>query len=112
MWFERLLSEDDVSQLGSISNLVVDQKTPMRVMHRRSIASRAKVIHWARVQLLDSHCVKLWLCTQAGTYIKEFIHGDFGRTTPNIGTLLNSNVDILSLDVVAVNLSWPPRLAD
>lgn len=32
-----------------------------------------------------------FLCTieaSAGTYIKEFIHGDLGRTQPNMGELL------------------------
>jgi tRNA pseudouridine synthase 10 len=49
--------------------------------------------------------------TQAGTYIKEFVHGDFGRTTPNVGEILGigaENVDILELDVEAVELEWPP----
>jgi hypothetical protein len=34
-----------------------------------------------------------------GTYIKEFIHGDFGRTQPSLCTLLECAADILSLDV-------------
>jgi tRNA U54 and U55 pseudouridine synthase Pus10 len=28
----------------------------------------------------------LFLCTQAGTYIKEFVHGDLGRTFPKYAT--------------------------
>lgn len=32
-------------------------------------------------------------------YIKEFVHGDFGRTKPNLGILLKCDVDILELDV-------------
>lgn len=35
----------------------------------------------------------------AGTYIKEFVHGDLGRTTPNVGSLIGKEVDILQLDV-------------
>lgn len=35
----------------------------------------------------------------AGTYIKQFIHGDLQRTIPNFGGLLNKTVDILQLDV-------------
>ena len=37
--------------------------------------------------------------TEAGTYIKEFVHGDLGRTTPNVGSLIGKEVDILQLDV-------------
>lgn len=43
---------------------------------------------------------KLDIKTQAGTYIKEFVHGDFGRTQPSLGQLLGGVcVDILALDV-------------
>lgn len=43
---------------------------------------------------------------EAGTYIKEFCHGDFGRTQPNVGTLLgNVEVQIAELDVVHISLN-------
>ena len=46
---------------------------------------------------------KLDIKTQAGTYIKEFVHGDFGRTQPSLGQLLGGvQVDILALDVQVV----------
>ena len=32
-------------------------------------------------------------------YVKEFVHGDFGRTKPSLGDLLNTETDILELDV-------------
>lgn len=48
------------------------------------------------------------LLTQAGTYIKEFVHGDFSRTLPNLRTLLGVECDILLLDVVNVKCLWPP----
>ena len=37
----------------------------------------------------------LYLLASAGTYVKEFVHGDLERTVPNLGTLLNSEFDIL-----------------
>lgn len=50
---------------------------------------------------LDVTYFKLKLNTQAGTYIKEFVHGDFGRTQPSLGDLLGGVViDILALDVM------------
>lgn len=58
---------------------------------------------------IDSHHFNLFLKTQAGTYIKEFVHGDFGRTKPNLGQLLNTETDILQLDVESVDVDWPPR---
>ena len=47
----------------------------------------------------DFFMFKLKLCTQAGTYVKEFVHGDFGRTTPNLCSILGCDVDIIALDV-------------
>lgn len=40
------------------------------------------------------------LRTSAGTYVKEFVHGDLGRTVPSVCSLLGSQADILQLDVV------------
>ncbi len=28
------------------------------------------------------------MVTSAGTYVKEFVHGDLGRTSPSIGQIL------------------------
>ena len=38
--------------------------------------------------------------TEAGTYIKELVHGDFGRTRPSLSSILGCNIDILALDVI------------
>lgn len=43
----------------------------------------------------------------AGTYIKEFVHSDFGRTSPSLGSLLHCEADILQLDVLDVALPLP-----
>ena len=47
--------------------------------------------------------------TCLGTYIKEFVHGDFGRTVPSFGSLVGCAADILTLDVEEVHLEWPPK---
>ena len=44
--------------------------------------------------------VAFLVLTSAGTYVKEFVHGDLNRTRPNVGTLLNGIADILQLDVL------------
>eukprot|EP00047_Mylnosiga_fluctuans_P014728 m.40750 g.40750 ORF g.40750 m.40750 type:complete len:85 (+) comp5630_c0_seq3:95-349(+) len=63
-----------------------------------------------RFEVLKPNFLRLWLSTQAGTYIKEFVHGDFGRTSPSLRTLLECAADILSLDVEAINMEWPPAV--
>uniref|UniRef100_A0A0A9XA35 tRNA pseudouridine(55) synthase n=1 Tax=Lygus hesperus TaxID=30085 RepID=A0A0A9XA35_LYGHE len=94
--------------------LVLDQSTPIRVLHRRPVAVRQKEILEMSVTRLEGDARKfiLNLKTQAGTYIKEFIHGDFGRTKPSFGDLLGgAKVDILALDVTDIALDWPPRVS-
>ena len=51
------------------------------------------------MHLVSRHSAILEVWASAGTYIKEFVHGDLGRTTPNVGSLLGKEVDILQLDV-------------
>jgi tRNA pseudouridine synthase 10 len=51
------------------------------------------------------HWFLLHLEAQAGTYVKEFCHGDFGRTSPNVGSLLGgTQVEIHELDVTHIAL--------
>ena len=97
-------------QLSRITDLKLDQKTPIRVLHRRPLATRVRTIHSIIAKRLDRdpRLFKLDLLTQAGTYIKEFVHGDFGRTKPSLKDLLDAEVDIIDLDVTLVNVNWPP----
>ncbi|XP_003746438.1 putative tRNA pseudouridine synthase Pus10 [Galendromus occidentalis] len=98
----------DFSKLTSIDNVVLKQNTPMRVLHRRTAMVRERTIHSASVEIQDANHFKLTVCTQAGTYVKEFVHGDMGRTLPNVRTILAEQVDIEALDVTHVDLDWPP----
>ncbi|XP_063426477.1 tRNA pseudouridine synthase Pus10-like isoform X2 [Mytilus trossulus] len=109
-WAAEPLTADKLLKLDSIKDLVMQQKTPIRVLHRRPLATRERTIHSMSAKLQDDHHFILLLNTQAGTYIKEFVHGDFGRSTPNMCTLLDMECDILTLDVESVELEWPKRL--
>lgn len=52
--------------------------------------------------LKSENIILLQVLASAGTYIKELVHGDLGRTVPSVGTILNKEVDILQLDVTQV----------
>ncbi|KAF5943088.1 hypothetical protein HYC85_020730 [Camellia sinensis] len=82
------------------------QRTPIRVLHRRSPLEREKIIHWMKIERIagSSQYFLLHLCTQAGTYIKEFVHGDLGRTHPSVGSILGCRAEILQLDVTDVKM--------
>uniref|UniRef100_A0ABM5FCG6 tRNA pseudouridine(55) synthase n=1 Tax=Pogona vitticeps TaxID=103695 RepID=A0ABM5FCG6_9SAUR len=99
IWTEKAVQKEDIAFLDNMQELKLDQKTPLRVLHRRPLAVRVRIIHTMRSEYIDEHHFRLHLKTQAGTYIKEFVHGDFGRTKPHIGSLLGTTADILELDV-------------
>ncbi|GJQ14361.1 hypothetical protein GpartN1_g6152.t1 [Galdieria partita] len=97
--------ESDVAEYLAYSTpLTIEQYTPLRVLHRRSLAKRKRMIHDIRLKLLNPHFAILDLVTDAGTYVKEFVHGDLGRTSPHLGSLLGCETDILQLDVLQVDI--------
>ncbi|GJP54820.1 hypothetical protein CLOM_g13856 [Closterium sp. NIES-68] len=108
VWLSRPITQADVAKLESIRDLELQQKTPIRVLHRRSPLTRPRTIYSMQCHLVPSnpHVFLLHLTTQAGTYVKEFVHGDFGRTQPNVGSLLNCEADILQLDVVDIKMDF------
>ena len=89
---DNLIKEND--------NLTINQITPIRVLHQRSLKQRIKqIISLKEIERINDHFFIIEITASAGTYIKEFINGDFGRTWPNLGSLLNCECDILQLDV-------------
>jgi len=111
-----------LEHLNKLKNIKIVQKTPMRVLHRRPLSPRTRIIYEMRARWAKPHELKkllhtaaesidaffvLDVKTQAGTYVKEFVHGDFGRTKPSLCDFLNVEVDIVALDVTSINLKWP-----
>jgi tRNA pseudouridine synthase 10 len=82
----------------------VQQVTPLRVLHRRTLMTRTKWVYAFRTEWLNPWYFLLHLTTSAGAYVKELVHGDMGRTRPNVGELLGGGceADILQLDVTGM----------
>ncbi|CDH60630.1 trna pseudouridine synthase pus10 [Lichtheimia corymbifera JMRC:FSU:9682] len=97
----------------------IQQNTPARVFQRRAGIIREKEIHYLHIARparagdsagLEKHFAVVTMNTQAGTYIKEFVHGDLGRTQPNLASLAGTQgADLIELDVMEVDLAWPPK---
>ncbi len=81
------LNEDDFEKLNKIKNLVIKQKTPLRVLHRRADKIRKRKIFYIKAAK-DQLMIK----AEAGTYIKEFISGDKNRTKPSVSSILNKEL--------------------
>jgi len=92
-------------KLGSSLPIKLQQRTPVRVLHRRPNIIRDRYILSLKCTRLDDHNFQLHLSTSAGTYVKEFVHGDLGRTKPSVAGLLGTTTDILQLDCEGIQLS-------
>jgi len=46
--------------------------------------------------------LELEIRCEAGFYVKEFITGDNGRTTPSISEVLDNPAKVISLDVIKI----------
>lgn len=104
---EATVDWERLQTLPSKCPILLKQRTPIRVLHRRSLATRERSIFRLEICKPETNHPKafvLKLATQAGTYVKEFVHGDFGRTSPSLRDLLGCDVDILALDVMVILL--------
>lgn len=122
VWLSEPLTDQVIERINKIgsSPFTIQQKTPVRVFQRRSAAVRPKVIHTSTISRLhqdvdmnspEARYGVLKLHTQAGTYIKEYVHGDLGRTLPNLASVGSiHSADLLELDVMDVDLVWPPQI--
>lgn len=107
VWVKEKVTAQMVERLSSIRDLLVQQKTPIRVMHTRTPLTRPRMIYEAHAEKISDHFIILDCVTQAGTYIKELVHGDFKRTSPSIGEILQCEADIIQLDVMG--LEWASK---
>ena len=80
------------------------QRTPDRVAHRRAdLIRRRDVIDVNKpiVEIMEDGTkeVEFTLRCESGTYVKETVHGDSGRTQPSVASLLKAKCEVLWLDV-------------
>jgi len=81
----------------------IAQRTPTRVAHRRSDRVRARRIVAARVVDSSEGGFTLEIRTEAGTYVKEWVEGDDGRTDPSLSGLVGVPLKVGYLDVLEVH---------
>ena len=101
--FENDISDSDVEKLESIEGKILQQKTPNRVIHRRADIIRKRKIKKLKIKEKDKRKITILLTAEPGTYIKEFISGDEGRTVPNISSELNNPAKCTKLSVTRID---------
>jgi tRNA pseudouridine synthase 10 len=101
--FEKVITEKDLHLLKErLTNLMVSQKTPIRVLHRRADLTREKYIYDVNVKKMSPKKAEMKVRCQGGLYVKELVTGDEGRTTPSVSEILNSKAKPMRLDVLEV----------
>jgi tRNA pseudouridine synthase 10 len=101
--FEDEIRKGDLRLLEkSLKNVLVSQRTPNRVLHRRADLTREKYIYDVKVKKLSPRKAEMRIRCQGGLYVKELVSGDEGRTTPNVSQILENKAKPLKLDVLNV----------
>ena len=86
----------------SLRDLKIGQLTPSRVAHRRADMVREKYIYGCQIESVDGTMATLTLETESGTYIKELVSGDNGRTKPSISEMIGVPCEVTELDVLEI----------
>ena len=55
VWTKRKVDQSDVEKLNSIKDMELIQKTPLRVMHRRTLMDRKKTILKLDAKIVNEH---------------------------------------------------------
>jgi conserved hypothetical protein TIGR01213 len=90
------------SVISQITGKVIYQRTPLRVSHRRADLIRERTVKNASIVRLDENQAIIEITAEAGTYIKELVTGDGGRTNPSLSSLYGSDLRVAALDVTDI----------
>ncbi len=92
----------DIEKLLSLIGKYIEQKTPKRVKHRRADIIRKRKILDIRILKKSSKKAEMEITTEPGTYIKELISGDEGRTEPSFSSVLGVPAVCRELKVIEI----------
>jgi tRNA pseudouridine synthase 10 len=103
--------EGDAARLvEALSGTLVRQRTPVRVSHRRADKVRERRVLGATARALGDGDLELELRTEGGTYVKEIVSGDEGRSEPSAASILGRACVCTALDVLDVEGEDPPPI--
>lgn len=95
------VTEEDLEKLDRLIG-TLQQRTPERVEQRRADKIREREVYEIDYEKEPekTNQFKLFVKAEAGTYIKEMISSDNGRTEPSVAKLLDCDAECTALDVV------------
>ena len=96
--------ETIIQVIQNLNGVKLAQRTPERVAHRRADLIRRRTVYEAHpptIEIAEDGVreVEVTLRCESGTYVKETVHGDSGRTQPSIASLIKAKCNVVWLDV-------------
>jgi len=90
--------------IKGLNGVKLAQRTPERVAHRRADLIRRRTVFEAHppvIEIAEDGVmeVEFTLRCESGTYVKETVHGDSGRTQPSLASLIKAKCNVQWLDV-------------
>ena len=96
------IMEEDLDKLQSLHT--IQQRTPIRVSHRRADKIREKEVKELSCKYINPHSFEMIIKTEGGLYIKELISSDEGRSKPSVSEVLGTQAICAELDVIEVGI--------
>ena len=96
------IKEEDLDKLQTLH--IIQQRTPIRVSHRRADKIREKEVKKIKAEFIDSKTFEMIIKTEGGLYIKELISSDEGRSNPSVSEVLGTQAICAELDVIEVGI--------
>ena len=96
------IREEDLNKLQSLHT--IQQRTPIRVSHRRADKIREKEVKELSCKYINPHSFEMIIKTEGGLYIKELISSDEGRSQPSVSEILGTQAICAELDVIEVGI--------
>ena len=101
---ENLTIESLKNGAQRLKEQLVKQRTPTRVAHRRADLIRPRFVQSVNILSFKQGMVELEIRAQHGTYIRELVSGDMGRTVPSFSSLVDGACKVEVLDVLNLHL--------
>ncbi len=97
------LKKSDLAALRCLEGVVIRQRTPSRVLHRRADRTRKRMVNEIKIRYSGRNAFRLVVRGDAGLYIKELISGDSGRTQPSVSSVLGKHCECREIDVIKIH---------
>lgn len=101
--FEKPVDEQSLERVRELTSQTILQRTPSRVLHRRTDKVRKRSVKSIRWKMMGRKRIEFKIRAESGLYVKELITGDRGRTKPNLAEILNNKVKQIKLDVIKIH---------